>query len=204
MGLPFNVGELATRLRRGLGVRGRIPLDVDERVIAAAGVSDLTTPPYRTPDVGGIVLAHHAETFGGAGSQNLTIRNDTLAGGPFGNDLLVLRELIIQTSNPTGITIRYGVGSISTPGAISDSFRELETEGPGSCSYRLCTGGVLGFTHVQGACNAAVAPATFPLGNVIFPTQGNNRVFAVEVVATSAVTARVTIRASLYRGLTLQ
>lgn len=49
--LEFNVGELATRLRTALGVRGRIPLGLDEHVIPTSIVADVTVAPWRTNPV---------------------------------------------------------------------------------------------------------------------------------------------------------
>ena len=46
--LEFNVGELASRLRRALGVRGRMPLGLDEHVIPTVHTADLAVPPWRT------------------------------------------------------------------------------------------------------------------------------------------------------------
>lgn len=45
--LEFNVGELVTRLTRGLRVRGRVPLALDDSVVGVAILADLTRPPYR-------------------------------------------------------------------------------------------------------------------------------------------------------------
>lgn len=45
--LEFNVGELATRLRSALGVRGRIPLGLDEHVVPTVLSADLSVPPWR-------------------------------------------------------------------------------------------------------------------------------------------------------------
>jgi hypothetical protein len=45
--LEFNVGELARRLRVSLGVRGRIPLDLDERVAANINALNADAAPFR-------------------------------------------------------------------------------------------------------------------------------------------------------------
>lgn len=45
--LEFNVGELVTRLTRGLRVRGRVPLAIDDSVVGVVKLADLTRPPYR-------------------------------------------------------------------------------------------------------------------------------------------------------------
>lgn len=49
--LEFNVGELTSRLRRALGVRGRMPLGLDEHVIPVALTADVSVPPWRTNPV---------------------------------------------------------------------------------------------------------------------------------------------------------
>lgn len=45
--LEFNIGELATRLRSALGVRGRMPLGLDEHTIATILTADVSGPPWR-------------------------------------------------------------------------------------------------------------------------------------------------------------
>jgi hypothetical protein len=45
--LDFNVGEAVTRLRNALGVRGRMPLGLDEHVVPTVTTADVTTPPWR-------------------------------------------------------------------------------------------------------------------------------------------------------------
>ena len=47
MSLEFNVGELANRVRKALGSRGRIPLDLDERVSLEVVLADLDQAPWR-------------------------------------------------------------------------------------------------------------------------------------------------------------
>lgn len=64
--LEFNVGELATRLRAALGVRGRMPLGLDEHIIPTAAVADVTGPPWRRNPV----AAQAAMQFTSAGIGN--------------------------------------------------------------------------------------------------------------------------------------
>lgn len=47
MPLEFQVGEVADRLRRGLTVRGRMPLELDERVVPVTLVEDVSLAPWR-------------------------------------------------------------------------------------------------------------------------------------------------------------
>lgn len=47
MALPFNVGEISARLRRALSVRGRMPLDLDERVAIQITGLDAAVAPWR-------------------------------------------------------------------------------------------------------------------------------------------------------------
>jgi len=49
--LEFNVGEIATRLRGALGVRGRIPLGLDEHVVPTVEVGNVSGPPFRRQGV---------------------------------------------------------------------------------------------------------------------------------------------------------
>lgn len=45
--LDFNVGELVTRLRGALGVRGRMPLGLDEHVVPVVLGGNVSIPPWR-------------------------------------------------------------------------------------------------------------------------------------------------------------
>lgn len=50
--LDFQIGELATRLRALLGVRGRMPLGLDEHVIPTILTADASGPPWRRAGYG--------------------------------------------------------------------------------------------------------------------------------------------------------
>lgn len=45
--LDFNIGEIASRLVRGAGVRGRVPLTLDDGVLPVVQVADYTRAPFR-------------------------------------------------------------------------------------------------------------------------------------------------------------
>lgn len=47
MALEFNVGEFARRLSRALTVRGRMPLDLDERLVPTVLTEDASQAPFR-------------------------------------------------------------------------------------------------------------------------------------------------------------
>ena len=47
MALTFGSGEQVDRLRRGLDIKGRVVLGVDETVVPTVNVGDLTVPPIR-------------------------------------------------------------------------------------------------------------------------------------------------------------
>jgi len=49
--LEFNVGEIVTRLRTALAVRGRMPLGLDEVVIPTMQAGAVDTPPFRVQPV---------------------------------------------------------------------------------------------------------------------------------------------------------
>lgn len=49
--LEFNVGELVTRLRTSLGVRGRMPLGLDEVVIPTTLVEEVNRAPFRVQPI---------------------------------------------------------------------------------------------------------------------------------------------------------
>jgi hypothetical protein len=50
MPLDIQSGSLADRIRRALGLRGRMPLKLDETVVPTVETASLTLPPYRGAD----------------------------------------------------------------------------------------------------------------------------------------------------------
>lgn len=74
--LEFNVGELVTRLRKALGVRGRMPLGLDEHVIPVTLTADVSGPPWRSNPV-------HGEGAVGSVHSNLASNDWVTAGIEF-------------------------------------------------------------------------------------------------------------------------
>lgn len=64
--LEFNVGELTTRLRAALTVRGRMPLNLDEHVIPTVATADVTGPPWRRSPRGFYVASEASTSANGS------------------------------------------------------------------------------------------------------------------------------------------
>lgn len=98
MPFPFGTGELATRIRRALDARGRIPLTFDEVVVPTFQVVDATRAPFR---------------FSGRRAQTALFQ--AAVAGQFARYIL---------SNPTPIDqvlqriIPFSAGAATTVGAI--------------------------------------------------------------------------------------
>lgn len=48
---PLGTGELVARLKRGLGIRGALPLELDESIVPMVQVASLTEAPFRVDPV---------------------------------------------------------------------------------------------------------------------------------------------------------
>lgn len=80
--LEFNIGELATRLRTALGVRGRIPLGLDEHVIPVTIAARVDTPPWRkNPVLGQSGL--YAETAVSGRTQIISLAFRSIGAGVY-------------------------------------------------------------------------------------------------------------------------
>lgn len=98
MALDFNVGELATRLRAALGVRGRIPLALDEYVIPVTVAANVTVPPWRRNPVFGQGSALiTSPTVGNFARVVLTYPAGGGSGGP--NSVFILTAFSLQPLN---------------------------------------------------------------------------------------------------------
>lgn len=101
--LEFNVGELATRLRSALGVRGRIPLGLDEHVIPVAITADVNAPPWRTNPVFAQASFTWAETSAGLHAR-IFLAWSTATIGPNRNSVFILTGFQIQPLSLTTAT----------------------------------------------------------------------------------------------------
>jgi hypothetical protein len=99
--LEFNVGELATRLRSALTVRGRMPLGLDEVVIPTALTADVSGPPWRRNPVRG-VAAWSSETAVVGSYASIELHLGTLGPVPEGNTLFVLESIVL--AGPSFVT----------------------------------------------------------------------------------------------------
>ena len=106
MALIFGSGEPVSRLRRGLDVKGKVNLGLDEIVVPIAAVSDFTGPPYRRSPVRWWSLT--SVTGVGALFTGVRLVNTT------GRDQL-LDRLIVRTEIDTRFTL--GSGLPVAPGA---------------------------------------------------------------------------------------
>lgn len=94
--LEFNVGEVVTRLRIALGVRGRMPLGLDEVVIPTIRVEDLGRPPFRVQPVEfhGYVAVTTAAATAGRQARVACALNAPIAG-----TVAVIRRYRVQVSS---------------------------------------------------------------------------------------------------------
>lgn len=67
--LEFNVGELTTRLRRALAVRGRMAMGLEEYVIGTVQTANVSGAPFRTNPVFGQAAAYTAIATAGRYAQ---------------------------------------------------------------------------------------------------------------------------------------
>lgn len=107
MPLEFNVGELARRLRFALGVRGRIPLDVDERTSASVELIKLDQAPWRSQGArwygtfdAPLVAANYGIISIGAVDPNATIVVDEVTLNLGGGATSILAFLLGQSVAP--------------------------------------------------------------------------------------------------------
>ena len=117
--LEFNVGELATRLRTALGVRGRMPLGLDEHVIPVTLTADVTGPPWRKNPNFGTAGAYFARS--GVNSFGVLVRLDYPAGNTAGADsVFVVTGWLCQPryyTTATGAALPFNsVAAIFKPG----------------------------------------------------------------------------------------
>lgn len=96
--LDFNVGELAARLRRALGVRGRMPLGLDEHVVPVTLTADVSIPPWRTNPVQGSGGNYDAVAVSGRYAWvSLLFREPGAGGTPdYGDSCFLVTGLSVQ------------------------------------------------------------------------------------------------------------
>lgn len=73
--LPFNVGEIASRIVRGAGVRGRTKLTLDDNVVQVIQVGDYTRPPFRQDECSYFASSRTANAAGDG--EVFMIQNDS-------------------------------------------------------------------------------------------------------------------------------
>ena len=104
MPLDFNVAEIATRLRRSLGVRGRMPLTLDETQVGVIIGADATRSPFRTTSKVYRIWNSVAPTAGNFAAIELV----NGAGGP-----LVIEQLFLV--NRSAAIAAVVIAGFSTP-----------------------------------------------------------------------------------------
>lgn len=115
MPFPFGTGELATRIRRALDARGRIPLTFDEVIVPVFQAVDGTRAPFR---------------FSGRRAQ--TAQFQAAVAGQFARFILsnptpidqVLRRII-----PFSANVATGVGAIGVGPGVTAGLPLFTTEG---------------------------------------------------------------------------
>lgn len=118
--LEFNVGEVVTRLRAAFGVRGRMPLGLDEHLVATVATGDVTVPPWRRAPVrlwGSLYVLNSTATQKAA--CFLQFKSAT-PGAAFVLDTLVLSsgDFITATGADTGFRRALAKFFVSVPGQV--------------------------------------------------------------------------------------
>ena len=103
MPLDFNVAEIATRLRRALTVRGRIPLTVDETVVSVVTGQNLDVSPFRATGRSFRVFRNQTPTVGQFAA--VCFRN-------LGSKPIVIEDIWVYTG--LALTITYGLGQLTS------------------------------------------------------------------------------------------
>lgn len=114
MALTFGSGEQVDRLRRGLDIKGRVILGVDEIVVPTVNVGDFTVPPIRKSGIRWYAPLQVAAVAGEVGRyrvfHNLTV------------DQLV-DQIILRAGAETKFTI--GSGAVGAVGGTAARTTEL-------------------------------------------------------------------------------
>lgn len=163
MSLEFNVGELVTRVRRALAVRGRMPFDLDERAAVQLNVMDLDKAPWRSDGAAWATLATQAASP--ANNSRVFIGPITGALGPPVGARCVIQQLQITNSNGAAITVQWGVpGTGINPGGNLAISLEKSVQSGG-----LTTVGVVGVSQAASATAVQQVTNAIALGNLIIP-----------------------------------
>ena len=115
--LDFNISEMATRLKRGLSVRGRIPLTLDETNVGTYQLLNMDATPWRTT----------GRAFGTGG--NITPTVGRFAGITLTNSgpkPMVIKRLVIQNSGVAVMNLSCGFGNVI--GAAVNTFGGMTGE----------------------------------------------------------------------------
>lgn len=151
--LEFNVGELVTRLRRSLGVRGRMPLGLDEHVVPVTLAADVNCPPWRTNPV--FAQAGAYVSLSGTSGNAVMVRLEypaSATGGP--NSVFIVTGWTAQPFYYTTAT-----GAALAPNSVYAYFRP---DGPtagdlGGSASNLIT------TERQAPVGASLVPYRIPV-----------------------------------------
>jgi hypothetical protein len=218
--LEFNVGELATRLRAALGVRGAMPLGLDEHCIPTVATADVTGPPFRRIPVRFNITADGVMAT--AGSPSICYLTGPLGtvGGPSGlQGIGVLDSIQVQEksfTNATGAevakarTVSWSYARFTTP--LSGGQVNLLGQGQSLENYGTDgTAPAVTLVGVSAARAKAVAqPAYFGGGPFWMTGQGNSEIipcqiplfeaygiaFVSDFLASATETSRVLVNAS--------
>lgn len=149
--LEFNIGELASRLRSSLGVRGRIPLGLDEHVVPVTITSRIDTPPWRrNPVFGQAALSCFTTTPGNFASITLAFSFGVsgVANSKFVITGWSIQPLSFVTATGAAVSGNAALARFSPSGAIPggsilSQYNLLTTErytvpnGPSFVPYRI-------------------------------------------------------------------
>lgn len=150
--LEFNVGELVTRLRRALGVRGRMPLGLDEHVIPVTLTADVSVPPWRTNPVYGQGGAYDSCAINARRAFIQLAFRSVAANIPQRNSVFVLKGLSVQP-----MSFLTATPGTSAPVNQVDGFFKPLLDVAVSLAGKLVT------TERSDAIGASLAPYELPI-----------------------------------------
>lgn len=164
MSLEFNVGEVAQRVRRALAVRGRMPLDLDERCGIQVQGLDADRAPYRGLDGAACYGVFTAPVGGATQYVGVIIQ-------PGRTSTLVVRKLTFSVGS-TGLDV---MGSVVADAGVAATQLAIRPEiftrspfnfsrGPAGFLAALSAAGTP-FLSEASACFSAAVPA--PIGQVV-------------------------------------
>jgi hypothetical protein len=165
--LTIQLGDLATRIVRGLGIRGRIPTQLDEVAVPVVVVQDLTDALFAQNPA---TFAIPNSAVGAAASvATSTICNNTP------NTIVSLDTLTIQNTQAVADTFTVIIGRGTVPGGLAKAGAVLNQQSPAAVPPNAFvssgSGGVGGGSQatVLSILVPAGASVSTPIGAILYP-----------------------------------